>query len=195
MGNISKRNERKVTKANKGYLNEMAKVATSSDITGEEFADLASDATSKQLKMFLLSLARNELLRVIRLTEALDELEQTFIEQAVADKEEMNLGVLTEVIESVTKSLNRSTDLVHKVMNDEGIKLIIDNSTKIFNAPGSQSVLVLDPGSREKIRTLAEEMVKYVEEKSKDPDFPNSFSQLENKDTDIVDVDVNDESK
>ncbi len=157
----------KLSIAKNNYIKEMEDVATSHDgVTDDDFAHLTSDATSKQLKVFLLSLARNELLRVIRLTDTLNEIEQKFIQEALDNKEDMNMGVLAEIMKSVVTSLNRSTDLIHKVMNDESIKLIVDNSTNIFNAPGSQNVILDNPASREKVKNLARDLLKHIEKGS-----------------------------
>ncbi len=157
----------KLTVAKNTYLKEMEDIATSHEgITDVDFPHLTSDATSKQLKVFLLSLARNELTRVIRLTETLNELEKTFLKEAMDSKDEMNLGVLAEIMKSVVTSLNRSTELIYKVMNDESIKLIVDNSTNIFNAPGSQNVILNSPASREKVKNIANELLEHIKKES-----------------------------
>ena len=149
------------------YLREMEGIATSqSGLMENDFAHLTSDATSKQLKVFLLSLARNELLRVIRLTETLNELESSFIREAMENKDDLNMGILAEVMKTVVNSLNRSTDLIYKVMQDESIKLIIDNSTNIFNAPGSQSIILENPASREKVKKIAQQLLQHIEKET-----------------------------
>ncbi len=158
-----------ISEASQTYLAEMVDIATStSGISDDNFAYLMSDSTANQLKVFLLSLARNELLRVIRLTETLNELEETFVREALENREDMNLGVLSEIMKSIVNSLNRSTDLVYKVMNDESIKLIIDASTNIFNAPDSQSIVILqDAASREKVKKLANDILGYIQKETK----------------------------
>jgi len=150
----------------KHYLSELTEIATSHEgLATEDFSNLTSGSTSRQLKVFLLSLARNELLRVIRLTDTLNELEKAFIEEAIKNKDELNLGVMSDIMKAIATSLNRSTELIYKVMNDESIRLIIDNSTNIFNAPGSQVVVLEDSASREKVKKLAKDLIDHIEGK------------------------------
>ncbi len=176
-------NKNKLVSASDSYLKEMTDIATLTDgLADTDFSYLTSENATKQLKVFLLSLARNELLRVIRLTEALNDLESTFVKEALDNKEDINLGVLSEIMRSVMNSLNRSTDLVYKVMNDESIKLIIDNSTNIFNS--SQSIVILqDKSSRERVKQIAHDIIDRIQQ-----------NNAEVIDTDINVEDVNENS-
>ena len=154
------------------YLDEMTEIATShSGLDIDKSGYLSPEDTSMQLKYFVLSLARKELVRVVRLTNALDELETVFINEALENKDDLNLGTLNDVMKTVTNSLTRSVELIYKVIEDDTLKLIVNNSTNIFNASNSQSVVVLeDPASREKVKNLANELLKYIDFESRSAD-------------------------
>jgi len=154
---------RKLKKSEKSGLDEMLDVATAKEgLSDSDFSQLTSDSTSRQLKVFLLLLARNELLRVIRLTNALNELEESFLKEALENKEEMGIGSLSGIMKSVVDSLNRSTELIHRVMNDDSIKFIIDNSTNIFNTQQNAVVILDSVASREKVKKIANQFLDVV---------------------------------
>lgn len=134
----------------------LVQLATADDST-ELVADLMSRDIPTQLRAFMLMTAKSELVRVIQLTDALNKLEDTYIQRALADKDGMDMKSLTNAINTITASLNRSMDIIDRVTNDTNLKIMIDQSTKIYNqGNGSQTnVLLTDRNSRERLRNLA----------------------------------------
>lgn len=134
----------------------LVQLATADDST-ELVTDLMSRDIPTQLRAFMLMTAKSELVRVIQLTDALNKLEDTYIQRALADKDGMDMKSLTNAINTITASLNRSMDMIDRVTNDTNLKIMIDQSTKIYNqGNGSQTnVLLTDRNSRERLRNLA----------------------------------------
>lgn len=139
----------------------LLQLATSSDST-ELVADLMSKDIPTQLRAFMLTTAKSELVRVIRLTDALNKLEDTYIERALADKNGMDMKSLANTMNVIMQSLNRSMELIDRVTNDNNLKLIIDQSTKIYNNGNNSQTnvaLLADQGSREKLRNLTTKLL------------------------------------
>lgn len=139
----------------------LLQLATSSDST-ELVTDLMSKDIPTQLRAFMLTTAKSELVRVIRLTDALNKLEDTYIERALADKNGMDMKSLANTMNVIMQSLNRSMELIDRVTNDNNLKLIIDQSTKIYNNGNNSQTnvaLLADQGSREKLRNLTTKLL------------------------------------
>ena len=133
-------------------------LATKSD-TVKLIDDLMAKDIPTQLRAFSVVQAKAELIRVIQLTQALNELEDTYIQRALMDKDGMDMKSLEKVLETIVKSLNRSMALIDKVTNDNNLKVIIDQSTKVYNVNNnSNTVLLTDQNSREKLRNLAQQL-------------------------------------
>lgn len=139
----------------------LLQLATSSDSIGL-VTDLMSKDIPTQLRAFMLTTAKSELVRVIRLTDALNKLEDTYIERALADKNGMDMKSLANTMNVIMQSLNRSMELIDRVTNDNNLKLIIDQSTKIYNNGNNSQTnvdLLADQGSREKLRNLTTKLL------------------------------------
>ena len=112
-----------------------------------------------QLRAFSIVQAKAELIRVIQMTQALNELEDTYVQRALLDKDGMDMKSLEKVLETIVKSLNRSMSLIDRVTNDNNLKVIIDQSSKVYNVNSNNStVLLTDQNSREKLRNLAQQL-------------------------------------
>ena len=131
-----------------------------SDMSTTLVDDLMSRDIPTQLKAFMLAKAKGDLIRVIKLSQALGELEDTYIERALSTRDEETMGNLQRMIETTSNALNRTTDTVQQVMGDQEIKLTIDQSTNIYNDNTTTNntnnfVSVLsDQNSRQKLREL-----------------------------------------
>ena len=131
-----------------------------SDMSTTLVDDLMSRDIPTQLKAFMLAKAKGDLIRVIKLSQALGELEDTYIERALSTRDEASMGNLQRMIETTSNALNRTTDTVQQVMGDQEIKLTIDQSTNIYNDNTTTNntnnfVSVLsDQNSRQKLREL-----------------------------------------
>lgn len=121
--------------------------------------DLMSRDIPTQLRAFMLAKAKGDLVRVIRMSDALSELEDTFIQRALQDKDEVSMKNLQNIIETASDALGRSTDFVQKVMGDQGISLTIDQSTNIYSENTTNThnfvSVVSDKNSRQKLRDIA----------------------------------------
>ena len=131
-----------------------------SDMSTTLVDDLLSRDIPTQLRAFMLAKAKGDLVRMIKLSSALGELEDTFIERSLDEKDETSLGNLQKMIETAASALDRTTETVQSVMGDQGIKLTIDQSTNIYNDNTTTNntnnfVSVLaDQNSRQKLREL-----------------------------------------
>ena len=131
-----------------------------SDMSTTLVDDLMSRDIPTQLKAFMLAKAKGDLIRVIKLSQALGELEDTYIERALSTRDEETMGNLQRMIETTSNALSRTTDTVQQVMGDQEIKLTIDQSTNIYNDNTTTNntnnfVSVLsDQNSRQKLREL-----------------------------------------
>lgn len=122
------------------------------NIDGEEIID--------KTKLFLVAQAKNELHRVIKMTNYLDKLEEKFmsIVDERLDENPDNLQLVTSAMEVITNSLKRSNDIILQVIKDEKLSALIVNTTNIITADGSSSS-VIDANSRDNIRNMASSLL------------------------------------
>lgn len=160
-----------------------------SDMSTTLVDDLMSRDIPTQLKAFMLAKAKGDLVRVIKLSQALGELEDTYIDRALSTMDEASMGNLQKMIETTSNALDRTTDTVQRVMGDQGIKLTIDQSTNIYNDNTTTTnntnnfVSVLaDQNSRQKLRELTARFLS-----------PISTNQNEIVNSQIVDSDEQEE--
>lgn len=134
--------------------------------------DLMSRDIPTQLKAFTLAKAKSDLIRVLKVGAALDELEDSFIERALNDKDEASLKQLASWIETLKGSQDRAYNLIQKVMGDQSINMTINQSMNIFNDNSTTNntqnntnnfVSVLsDKRSRQKIRDIASKLLSTI---------------------------------
>ena len=143
----------------------MLQIATSDDSQALS-EELMSHDIPTQLRVFMLLKARNELLRIIRVSETLQKLEDTFMERALSDKDGMDVKSLSKAIETASESLQRSTDFVSSVMNDKELKLVVEqtNNTYVDNrVQNNYTAIQLNQESREKIRQVASRLLSDID--------------------------------
>lgn len=127
--------------------------------------DLLSRDIPTQLRAFMLAKAKGDLVRVLKLSSALGDLEDTFIERAISEKDETSLKNLQKMIETTSGALDRTNEFIQTVMGDNGIQLTIDQSTNIYNDNTTTNntnnfVSVLaDQNSRQKLRDIAAKLL------------------------------------
>lgn len=121
-----------------------------------EGLNVDGDALLLRTKLFLVAQACNELNRVIKMTNLLDNLESKFIEaiNTRLDESPANLQLITYAMETITESLNRSNSIITQVLKDEKLSSIIINTTNIITPDGS-SATIMDMNSRDAIRNMA----------------------------------------
>lgn len=175
--------------ATSDYLSMMKSIAEDTH-TSEDVRLLASDRVTDQLKVFLVAQARNELKRIIRLTEVLDNLESSFIDKVntSVSNDEVTLKQYGEIINLIVSLLTRSNEIVSSVLKDDS--LTIFNTTVFSNTVpgvGSQSIItqLQDVHSREKVRLIIQKVLNraddYVE--INESEITNEGDEINEEDT------------
>lgn len=131
----------------------MKKLAEDAPLDG---MNVDGDKLVNKAKLFVIAQACNELNRVIKLTNFLDELEEKFIDvvSTKLDESPQNLQLLTFAMEKITDSLNRSNQLITQILKDENLTSVIINTTNIITPDGS-SATVVSMDSRDAVRNWA----------------------------------------
>lgn len=132
-----------------------------SDNSDELINNLLSSNLPDKLKAFSLMNAKAELVRIIKLTDALNELEETYINRALDDKDGMDMDTLRNTIDTVTKSLDRSIKAVNNITNSKNnnLMLSIDQSSTTNNITNNNVNVIDNKVSRDKLRNLASRML------------------------------------
>lgn len=137
------------------------------DINGDELID--------RTKLFVVAYARNQLNRIIKLTNFLERLEDKFI-NAVSERiesEPESLTMISMAMETISKCLEDANSVVFQVLKDDRLQNIIINTTNIIT-PDGNSATIIDPDSRDEVRNLAESLLaqlsKISEENNKNND-------------------------
>lgn len=126
---------------------------------------LTSSKVTDQLKVFLVAQARNELQKIIQLTEFLDKLENNLIKKvddAIA-KDSLSLKQYSEVIELIKTLLERSNAIISEVLKDDSLTTI--TSTTVYQSPtGSMQTMSItsrlqDAQSRERVRNVLQQIL------------------------------------
>jgi hypothetical protein len=137
------------------------------DINGDELID--------RTKLFVVAYARNQLNRIIKLTNFLERLEDKFI-TAVSERiesEPESLTMISMAMETISKCLEDANSVVFQVLKDDRLQNIIINTTNIIT-PDGNSATIIDADSRDEVRNLAESLLaqlsKISEENSKNND-------------------------
>lgn len=162
-----------VTKDNYSPLNEM-RLLSNNQLHNEALSTLNGKDTENQAKLFLIAQARNELQRIVKMTEYLDRLENKFMN--VVNKklieQPTNLNLIMTAMDITQQSLKRSNELVNQILKDDTLQTLVLNTVNII--PGVENSTAIDMDSRESIRSVA----------------ANLISQLKSKEAEIVEVDV-----
>lgn len=173
-----------LSEVSKSNLSMMTTIASNNQ-TIDDIKMLTSSKVTDQLKVFLVSQARNELLRIIKLTKFLDKLESSFMnktELAIVE-DELTLKQYGEVISVITSLLNRSNDIVSKVLNDDSLMTIL-NTTVYSDTSGSElkstSVIssLKDAQSRARVREVLKQVIVRVDEVANIPNNNNEVTDI-----------------
>lgn len=143
---------------------EMMKTISENSQSLEDIKNLTSSRVTDQLKVFLISQARNELSRVVKLTRFLDKLESNYmtkVDQAM-EQGDLTLKQYSEVIELITSLLARSNDIIYKVLRDDSLMTILNTTIYTSNSSTRVSSVVAslkDPQSRERVRSVIQNIL------------------------------------
>lgn len=125
--------------------------------------------TKDQLRVFLIAQAKKELERVIKLTNTLDLLEtkyqnkvEEYIEEHNDDSAIMYLPVM---IENITKCLERSQEIISKVIGNDKIMNFSISSNNTINIDSNNQTLNLnlqDPQSRNRVINAVKSIIEDI---------------------------------
>ena len=122
-------------------------------------SDLNGKDVDNQFKLFLAAQARNELQRILRLTEFLDGIEQKFM--ATVNKKLIeqpdNINLLMSSMDIISQSLKRSQELVYNVLKDDSLQTLVVNTVNLI--PGSDNTSIMTRKSRDAIRSVASKLI------------------------------------
>lgn len=155
-----------LTKANIRQIARM--VGKEKDISGALTAN-----TVDNMKSFLIVYARSQLNRVVKLTDALGNLEDKLIMSAMSSTD-LDVDALMRIISTIQKSLSSSLDLVKQVTSDESYLNVIINNTEIVNNTinqvnvGNQIPVLKNQDSRDKVRGAVNKIMQQLELMEKD---------------------------
>lgn len=130
---------------------------------------LTSSKVTDQLKVFLIAQARNELMRVIKLTEFLDRLEDSFmhkVDDAIIN-DELTLKQFGEVIGTITSLLGRSNEIISKVLKDDSLTTILNTTIYSNDNTSTQTTVISqlqNPQSRERVRAVIQTIINKANE-------------------------------
>lgn len=128
--------------------------------TGSIDKSILNDAETEnnQAKMFLVAQAKNEMRRIVKLTNFLDTVEDKFIDTATTLLQEYpdNLEIVQSTIDTIMKCINRSNDLITAIVKDDKLNSFVfqNNNPEVF-----EEYKDITPESKDKIRTFASTMI------------------------------------
>lgn len=141
-------------------LNAM-KAISNNDVRISDFGT-SNDAVN-QFKIFLVAQAKNELRRIVKLTQYLDVVEDQFISVTTDLISEYpdNMTIVSETMKALTACINRSNELISQVVSNEKLNsFVFDTGSSEINSSG------LSLESRNKVRELATSLLKRLEEEN-----------------------------
>lgn len=152
---------------------ELMKGIANDSLSNSELVNYANpiitNNSENQIKLFLLAQAKRELKRVVALTDFMDKVELNYIKKVNSEMHDDNLDLkeYSGIINTITSLINRSANIIQSVIKDDSItKLIfIDNSTTNINSVGTviNDMNLTDPGSRERVRRVVDELSHVIE--------------------------------
>lgn len=119
-----------------------------------------SNEAVNQFKLFLVAQAKNELRRIVKLTQYLDRVEDQFISVTTDLIYEYpdNMTIVSETMKALTACINRSNELISQVVSNEKLNsFVFDRNTAETNSSG------LNLESRNKVREIAMSILRDLE--------------------------------
>ena len=112
------------------------------------------DNTKMQIRTFLVAQAKRELMRVVKLTNALDKMEDMYTRKAEEHMKEHDddtaMTYLPKMIETMSECLQRSNDIIRQIAGDEKLfnLLYINMPSAEIKSTGSFDISALDSESK-----------------------------------------------
>lgn len=150
--------------------------------------ELTGKNVDNQIRLFLAAQARNELQRILQLTEFLDNIENKFMnainKQLIEQPDNINL--LMTAMEMITQSLKRSNELVYNVLKDNSLQTLVVNTVNVI--PGAEQTSILSRKSRDAIRSVASNLIAQLQEEQLNKNVIDVDETTENTDTTNIDI-------
>ena len=142
----------------------MMEIIAKNEQSLEDIKMLTSTKVEDQLKVFLIAQARNELMRVVKLTKFLDRVKERYMDKVSQGMEddELTLKQYNDIINTITGLLSRSSDIIYKVLKDDSLTTILNTTIYQQNnvSQSNTSINMLrDPQSRERARNVIEKIL------------------------------------
>lgn len=152
------------------------------DISNGDMSNVDVTSVKSQLESFLLAQAQNALKTNVKLTKALDMLQEKYGEKIVEyiqeNDDETAIVYLPQMIDTVAKCLDRSSAVISNVLQNKDILnlTLIDNSDKSINIGNNVETrsAIEDPVSRAKIREAVAKMMEYIELEKNNAEVENT---------------------
>lgn len=132
-------------------------------IHNQQIAELNGKDAENQSKLFLVAQARNELQRILRLTQFLDNIEEKFMNAVNKQLIEQpdNINLIMTAMDITTQSLKRSNELVYNVLKDDSLQTLVVNTVNLV--PGVEQSSMLTRDSRDAIRSAATSLIRQLQ--------------------------------
>lgn len=146
-------------------LQEM-KLLAEGKIHDARLSELTGKTVDNQAKLFLAAQARNELQRIIRLTEFLDNIEQKFmtaVNRKIVEQPD-NINLLMTTMDIISQSLKRSQELIYNLLKDDSLQTLVVNTVNLI--PGSEQTSIMSRKSRDAIRSVASKLISDLQSSS-----------------------------
>ena len=142
---------------------EMMQKIANNDQTLTDVKMLTSSKITDQLKVFLVAQARNELMRVIKLTQFLDRVENNFmstVDDAMMEGS-LTLKQYSDIIGVTTSLLARSNDLIMKAIKDDSLTTILNTTVYTSDSTSATTSIscLKDAQSRERTRVVIQQIL------------------------------------
>lgn len=143
--------------------------------------DIDGDKLVARTKLFMVSHARQQLNRIIKMTKFMEKLENKFMDAVNSriDEEPGNIAMISMAMEVVTKCLESAESEVFQILKDDRLQNTIINTTTIIT-PDGNSATIIDADSRDEVRNLASSLLQQLS------DLSNVKEEQENGDEENV---------
>lgn len=155
-----------------------------------DISNYVADNTIDNMRSFLLIYTRNQLSRVIKLTDALNKAEDKLI-ASIDTVKPQNVRTIINIVNTIQYSLNNSIDLIKQITSDENYLQIIVNNTKLISANISQNIhqdtisKIHDKDSRERVRNAIDDILYQLDKLDSNTDNISSDSNITTIDAEV----------
>ena len=144
--------------------------------------NIDGDQLVERTKLFMISHARQQLNRIIKMTKFMEKLEDKFIDAVNSrlDDEPGNISMISMAMETVTKCLESAESEVFQILKDDRLKNLVINTTNIITPDGTYATII-DADSRDEVRNLASSLLKQLQDISNEQKVVDATAKEEDK--------------